>query len=265
MASDNKDGKSKVPATTQSNSQAISGEHDLDKNPIQYATHEPGKTTTEPHDKAYMEMTLRASDKHSPLIQKLMRQRIELRAKEFPRWPGESSSGVRIMWIESRFWYDRERLSPDFDSDWRSYRAKYLQSLELDPREPVHVPEYEMEMINPIRRFYMRGGDWLENNVIRKFTSDKFKSAMYRVVFTRAIMLYFAAMGGYYWIRYTNKKWEHDSGPAISVSRPIIYPGDPRFPFKDYRTSPTHHHDMGFTRRTIYKDLSQFEDTTAIL
>lgn len=264
MASESKDGKAKTLAE-QATSKVIPDEIDLDKNPIKYATHEPGVTTTEPHDKDYMELTLRAGQ-HSALAQKLLRQRIELRAKEFPRWPGEHVSGVRAIWIESRFWYDRERLGPDFDQDWRSYRARYLKSLELDPREPVHVPEYERDLINPIRRFYMKGGDFIENKIIKLFVpNDKYKSALHRVTCTRLFMSWLLIMGGYYWTYYHRKIWEENYGALLYISRPITYPGAHNWPFKDWKTEPADHETTAFPKRTIYKDLRDFEDTTVVL
>lgn len=260
MASDSKDGKSSLEQVKSGSLEEL----DLEKNPIKYAKDRLGNLALDAHDKDYMELTLKTG-KHSELVQKLLRQRIELRAKEFPRWPGDHASGVRAIWIESRFWYDRERLLPDFDQDWRMYRAKYLDSLELDPREPVHVPEYEKSLINPIRRFYMKGGDWLEDNVIRKFTSDKLKSAMYRVVFTRGIMLWMFGISAYYYIRYNNQTWMERGGPMLFVTAPKVYADHPNFPFKDFRTEPAHHWNLGFTRRTIFKDLRNWEDTTTVL
>lgn len=238
-------------------------ETDLDKNPIKYAQGD-GTFSTEAHDKPYMEMVLRQG-KHSDLVKKILRQRIESRAKEFPRWPGEQTSGVRALWIESRFWYDRERLLPDYDEEWRNYRARYLHSLELDPREPVHVPEYEKQFLNPLRRFYMKGGDLLEYGLIRKFTSDRWKSAMYRVSITRGFMCYLGAIGIYYWAKYTHKTWEKSSGIECHVSAPIIYPDHPKYPFEDHRTEPHHHFDQEFTKRKVYQDLRDFEDNTVVL
>lgn len=264
MAPDNKDGnKTSGAPAIQKVEQSVSDQLDLDKNPIKFRQHD-GELSTEAHDKEYMELTLR-SGKHSELVQKLLRQRIELRAKEFPRWPADASGGVRSMWIESRFWYDRERLGPDFDQDWREYRAKYLHSLELDPREPVHNAEYERELINPIRRFYMKGGDWLENKVIKRFTSDSWQSAKYRVQITRGIMLYFLAAAGYYYIRYSYRQWDVNSGPRLTISAPTVYAYDPRYPFQSYKTEPGHHGDLGFNRRKIYRDLRDFEDRTVVL
>ena len=37
----------------------------------------------------------------------------------------------------------------------RAWRAKWLHDQELSPREPVYVPEYWKERINPIRRLTM--------------------------------------------------------------------------------------------------------------
>lgn len=237
---------------------------DIDKNPIKYATHEPGKFTLEPHDKPYMELTLR-NGKHSELVQRLLRQRIENRAKEFPRWPSEQACGVRTMWIESRFWYDRERLSPDFDDDWRKYRARYLHSLELDPREPVHVPEYERSLIHPMRRFTMKGGDIVESFFSKVLGYDKYHSAAWRVVVTRSFMAYLGCIGFYYMLRYTYSKWDTKDGPVLMASQPVVYPGDPRWPYVDPKKLPTDHDSSGFADRTIFRDLRDFEDQTAVI
>lgn len=267
MASTDKtnDGKSSSSVTKQEagKNSTLPAEYDLDKNPIKYAQPD-GSLGLDAHDKNYMELTLR-SGKHSDYVQKLLRQRIEQRAKEFPRWPGTMTHGVRAVWIESRFWYDRERLLPDYDDDWRKYRAKYLHSLELDPREPVHVPEFETYFLNPIRRFYMKGGDFLENKIIKKFTNDRYQSAAYRVVITRGLMIYAAAIGVFYWIKYNHQKWEHWSGPYYNLSAPVIYPGHPKYPYENPRTDPMHYSDYGFTRRGIFKDLRDFKDTTTVL
>lgn len=260
MGSDNKE-NDKLANVGQN--EVLSEEHDLDKNPIKFASHD-GQLSTEAHDKDYMELTLRTGE-HSDLVKRLIRQRIEQRAKEFPRWPGDMSTGVRAVWIESRFWYDRERLLPDFDNDWRLYRAKYLHSLELDPREPVRVPEYETELLNPIRRFYMKGGDFIEYKLLRKFSDDPLKTSLWRVLITRGFMGYLGFVGFYYWMRYHHLQWEAKGGPRLDVSAPIVYPGDKNYPFKNYRTEPTNHWDIGFSRRRVWNDLRDFEDTSVVL
>lgn len=266
MASDNQDPKTTASSLTeQPKSQSLEAQKlDLDKNPIKFATHEPGKFELEPHDKPYMEMVLRHG-KHSDLVKKILRQRIETRAKDFPRWPGDQSGGVRVQWIESRFWYDRERLSPDFDSDWRGYRAKYIHSLELDPREPVHVPEYERMMLNPIRRFYMKFGDALENYVLKPFSKDSYYSSGRRVIVFKVTALYIGLVAGYYWLRYNDKAWWSLQGPQVIASRDRIYPGDPRYPYKeDHKVGSDFFHEY-FPDRTIYRNLMDYEDITKAL
>lgn len=264
MGSDGKkDETAPQHVTSKSTSLTSSDEIDLDKNPIQFKQWD-GKFGPEAHDKDYMELILR-SGQHSDLVKRLIRQRIELRAKEFPRWPGDSSGGVRLMWIESRFWYDRERFLPDFDNDWRNYRARYLHSLELDPREPVHVPEWERLMINPIRRFYMKSGDWFERVVISKFTKDKYRSAVYRSNTARTLMLYFGLIMVYYWNRYGYRKWDSYLGPHLYKSAPSVHMNDKRFPMENPHKEGADYYDYGFTRRNVYKDLRDFEDNTVVL
>lgn len=262
MSSDsNKEGANKIVEATQTKEAAAST--DLDKNPIKFKTWD-GQLTTEAHDKNYMEIALRSGN-HSDLVKRILRQRIEARAKDFPRWPADVAAGARSIWVESRFWYDRERLSPDFDEDWRTYRAKYLHSLELDPREPVRVPEYETELINPIRRLYMKPGDWLQEKVLSKFARDREYASLYRITITRGIMIWMAGIGLYYWLKYNSMNWMERFRPRHAVSRPVISSTHPKYPFKDYRTEPAHHADYGFSRRTIFKDLRDYEDMSVVL
>lgn len=239
--------------------------YDLDKNPIKYATSEPGKYTFDAHDKPYMELTLRHG-KHSERVQQILRQKIEARALDFPRWPGDHTSGTRFMWLESRFQYDRERLSPDFDQDWREYRAKYLHSLNLHPTEPIHVPEYETLTINPLRRFLQKPGNLFEKNFIYPFATNRYTSSVTRWVISR----YFASMLGfmflYYNIRYNGRDWTKMGGIEVAKSKPKTFPGDgPHFPFKEYKTEGAHHFLHGFPQRTIFKDLRDYEDTSIVL
>lgn len=235
---------------------------DLSK-PIKYAQAD-GTLAETAHDKAYMEISLN-SGKHSDLVKKILRQRIEKRAQEYPRWPGSTAAGVRVLWIESRFWYDRERLLPDFDDDWRNYRSRYLHSLELDPREPVHVPEYETWALNPIRRLYMKPGDVIESGLQKIFKLDRWKSAMYRITITRYFMLYIGAIGLYSYYTWHHSDWTKTSGWNFKFSAPIIYPDHPKYPFVDYRTEGFHHYEEDFAKRTVYKDLRDYEDNTATL
>lgn len=100
----------------------------LKEKPVQYATAEPGVFTLEPHDKKYLEAVIEKSN-HSDFMKKILRERLEQRAKEFPRWPGNMNMNTRAMFIEGPFSYDRNRLGPYFTDEDRAWRAKYLKSL----------------------------------------------------------------------------------------------------------------------------------------
>lgn len=55
--------------------------------------------------------------------------------------------------IAGRYTSERERLAGMTDAE-RAWRAQWLKDQVLSHREPVHVPELEQELVNPIRRFY---------------------------------------------------------------------------------------------------------------
>lgn len=226
--------------------------------PIKYAQVD-GTLAETAHDKAYMELTLNSGN-HSDLVKKILRQRIEKRAQEYPRWPASETGGVRALWIESRFWYDRERFLPDFDDDWRKYRARYLHSLNLDPREPVHVPEFERMMIHPIRRLYMKPGDWIESGLKKVFKMNRWESANYRVVITRHFLMYLGFIGIYYYYTWHHSTWMGRAGWEFMFAAPEVTKGHPKFPFKNFRTESFHHYDEEFSRRNIYRDLRDYED-----
>lgn len=232
----------------------------LTANPIKYATGVPGVTTTEPHDKAYLESVLKHG-KHSDLVKRILRKRLEQRAAEYPRWPASQFGNVRVMYLEGPFSYDRDRLGPNFTEEERLYRVKYLKSLELHHDEPLHVPEYEIELLNPLRRFYMKPMDWVENNIIRKyFKSHPVESALIRSHIAKSFMIWLGLCGIWYNFKYCHYNWETYAGTKIVVEAPKIYPGDPRFPFKDWRTSADHA-DFGFSKRKVFLDLDKIELT----
>jgi len=237
--------------------------YDLDKNPIKFRQWD-GSLSEQAHDKDYMELVLR-SGKHSDLVQKLLRLKIEKRAQEFPRWPANNAGGVRVLWIESRYWYERERLAPHFDDDWRKYRSMYLHSLELDPGEPMRNADYERYMINPIKRFYQKPGDWLEEKIIPMFTNDKYRAHGIRKCITWPLMGLGLLSIAYYRFRYTERNWEIRNGTNYMVGKRKVYPGDPAWGKPDPRTSPWHFSDNGFLTRTIYEDLRDYEDCTVTI
>ena len=239
--------------------------YDLDKNPVLYKQGD-GSMSPKAHDKDYMELVLRSGN-HSDLVQKILRQKIEARAQDWPRWPADQAGGVRVMWIESRYWYDRERLADHFDDDWRRYRSRYLTSLELHPNEPDYYNvEYHNDMINPIRRAYMKGGDWFEKHFIRRFTNDRFKASFWRSSLIRPWFAYFLAAAFYYRLKYCRQTWEVEHGQQLLLGKQSYYPQMLEdWPPKETRTNPWHFYEEGFLSRNFRKDLRDHPDDTVIL
>lgn len=73
-----------------------------------------------------------------------------------------STGGVEPMGIAGRMVRERERLL-GMSKEERAWRAQWVKDQHLAPNEPVHVPEYWRERINPIRRFYRAPLDGLYN------------------------------------------------------------------------------------------------------
>lgn len=73
-----------------------------------------------------------------------------------------STGGVEPMGIAGRMVRERERLL-GMSTEERAWRAQWVKDQHLAPNEPVHVPEYWKERINPIRRFYRAPLDGLYN------------------------------------------------------------------------------------------------------
>lgn len=64
-----------------------------------------------------------------------------------------ATGGVQPFPIGGRLVRERERLLGMTDEE-RAWRKQYLKDQILTAREPVDVPEYWLEITNPIRRFY---------------------------------------------------------------------------------------------------------------
>lgn len=63
------------------------------------------------------------------------------------------TGGVKPIPIQGRLGIEKERLKGMTDAE-RKLRAQWVRDQQLAPHEPVHVPEIEAELMNPIRRFY---------------------------------------------------------------------------------------------------------------
>jgi len=85
--------------------------------------------------------------------------------EEIPKYPTSYTAGVMPMSITGRFANERERLGPDFNQTERQWRTKWISDQELHPSEPFEVKQLYYEYYNPLRRFYRKPLDLLENKL----------------------------------------------------------------------------------------------------
>lgn len=72
------------------------------------------------------------------------------------------TGGVKPIPIAGRMISERERLR-GMTAEERAWRKQWLKDQILSPREPVHVPELKLELMNPIRRAYRKPLDLFGN------------------------------------------------------------------------------------------------------
>lgn len=123
------------------------------------------------------------------------------------------------------------------------------------------MPEYEIELINPLRRFYMKPLDWVENNIIRKYiNSHPVESAVHRSNISKLFIMWMVGATWWYYIQYNHNTWESNDGIKVAIACPRAWPGDPRYPI-EYTRSRGEHADFSFSKRKVYLDLDSIEIT----
>lgn len=71
------------------------------------------------------------------------------------------------MSIVGRFANERERLGPEFTDAERKWRIKWFRDQHLHHSEPLQVPKLYHALRNPLRRWYQRPLNHLEQKVLR--------------------------------------------------------------------------------------------------
>lgn len=82
-------------------------------------------------------------------------------------YPSSETGGVLAMSIVGRFANERERLGPEFTEAERKWRVKWYHDQHLHPSEPLEVPALYRELRNPLRRWYQKPLNYLEQQVLR--------------------------------------------------------------------------------------------------
>ncbi|XP_054277870.1 uncharacterized protein LOC128996516 [Macrosteles quadrilineatus] len=149
---------------------------------------------------------------------------------------GEQSSatgGVKAFPIEDRWIRQRERLVNMKTPEQRAFRAQWIKDQHLAHHEPVHVPEIEKELRNPIRRFY-------------RYPLDKIFAALEPALGTKTPYVryltgkffigLFTVYAGVYYFKYNANDWTRTQGWRVSTSKKAVYPQDPGYPAVSTKT-----------------------------
>ncbi|XP_047025741.1 uncharacterized protein LOC124634286 [Helicoverpa zea] len=142
------------------------------------------------------------------------------------------TAGVKPMAIAGRVAIERERCLGMTDVE-RAWRKQWLKDQVLAPHEPVHVPEYWKERTNIFRRIYRAPLD----NIYKALTPvlGASRAADYRYLTGKFIMIGFGILCGHYYFKYNGNDWTKKGGWRVHVSKPMVLPGQPGFPFKSTR------------------------------
>ncbi|KAI7691310.1 hypothetical protein SSS_06607 [Sarcoptes scabiei] len=146
---------------------------------------------------------------------------------ESPKYAGSETSGTFHTSIVGRFENERARLGPNFTEKDRQWRIKFLKAQDLHPSEPFDVPE------------------------LRK---GRFHATLVRKTIGNGLILYYFALFGWYQLNYNQTSWEYNKGFFTSASREAVFPGDPRYPWKDPKTESWQYYDRDFHKRKVFLD-----------
>ena len=104
------------------------------------------------------------------------REALEARAaaaktREYPAaermWPSSVTTGVLPMSLTGRFANERQRLGPEFTDAERRWRIKWFRDQQLHHSEPVDVPRLQQKLLNPLRRWYRKPLDLMEQRLLQ--------------------------------------------------------------------------------------------------
>lgn len=161
-----------------------------------------------------------------------------------------NTMGVRPMPIAGRFVRENERMRGMTDAE-RAWRSQWLKDQELSHRDPAKVAELNKELLNPIRRFFKIPMNAFQRWLLPRVGHDNAYIIRYGVTGTTAIIagIYIFA----YYIKYNNNDWTKGYGWRLTQNRPMVLPGDPRYPLTSSRQTDDYG-DFGFKSRKVLID-----------
>ncbi|XP_046661685.1 uncharacterized protein LOC124354920 [Homalodisca vitripennis] len=138
------------------------------------------------------------------------------------------TGGVKPFPIQGRLDRERARLAGSGMTEAeRKMRAQWIKDQILSPHEPVHVPEIEKELRNPIRRLYRKPLDMAFKAL--EPTLGSFTGPL-RLLAGKAVIAWFSVYAIIYYVKYNKNDWTRASGWRITASRTTCVPGEVGYP-----------------------------------
>ncbi|XP_037957465.1 uncharacterized protein LOC119687275 [Teleopsis dalmanni] len=157
------------------------------------------------------------------------------------------TGNVKPMDLGGRLVRERERLI-GMTSEERAWRKQYLKDLQLS-HGPRRVPELELELTNPIRRFYKAPLDKLCDVLTPSLGFQRaFAVRFYLGKVAMAVTFVYATA---YYFKYNQNDWTRKGGWRVINSRPACNPGDEGFPKLSDRNEPRDYAARGFKESPI--------------
>ncbi|XP_067124123.1 NADH dehydrogenase [ubiquinone] 1 beta subcomplex subunit 6 [Centruroides vittatus] len=173
-------------------------------------------------------------------------------AEKNPPYPSSYTGGVKPMSIEGYFKTERRRLVENYTDEEREWRKKWLKDQELSANEPRRVPELELELKNPIRRFYRKPWDMIYEKLVP--VTGEVNAIQIRWLGPKILMTIGGIYLAYYYLKYNANDWTRHNGWVVRTSKQAILPGDPNYPLPTDRHNPADYANRGFKERKVFLD-----------
>uniref|UniRef100_A0A0A9ZHC0 NADH dehydrogenase [ubiquinone] 1 beta subcomplex subunit 6 n=1 Tax=Lygus hesperus TaxID=30085 RepID=A0A0A9ZHC0_LYGHE len=161
-----------------------------------------------------------------------------------------TTGGVKAFSIQGRLCRERERLhGSGMTPAERAWRAQWIKDQRLAPHEPVHVPEIQNHLVNPIRRFYRAPMDKFEKLLVPHLGVGG--ATMVRYMTAKVAIIIGAVYVGAYYFKYNANDWTRKGGWRVVPNRKSVVPGDPGYPYKPEKLVGSDYADRGFKNSPI--------------
>uniref|UniRef100_A0A1B6L853 Uncharacterized protein n=1 Tax=Graphocephala atropunctata TaxID=36148 RepID=A0A1B6L853_9HEMI len=158
------------------------------------------------------------------------------------------TGGIKPFPIQGRLDRERARLAgPGMTAAERKMRAQWIRDQMLSHHEPVHVPEIETELRNPIRRLYRKPLD-LAFKALEP-TLGSYTSAV-RLFAGKFVIAWFGVYAAIYYAKYNKNDWTRTTGWRLTSSRSTCVPGEVGYP-KAVHMKPQDYNTRGFENSPI--------------